>query len=83
MVEPQRMADEEARVEVGAVDPAGEKPCCQAPPHRGDPHVSRCGEGTDHVRTPSASAKREAWCSVTNASMISSSASPSITWGSL
>ena len=83
MVEPQRMADEEARVEVGAVDPAGAKPCRQVPPHRGDAQVARCGEGAGHARAPSASASREAWCSVTSASMISSSASPSMTWGSL
>ena len=83
MVEPQRVADQQARVEVGAVDPAGAKPCGQVAPHRGDAQAARCGERAGHARTPSASASSEAWCSVTSASMISSSASPSITWGSL
>ncbi len=83
MVEPEHMADEQARIEIGAVDSARAKPCRKGPPHRCDAQVSRRAAGDGHARAPSASASSEAWCSVTSASMISSSASPSITWGSL
>jgi hypothetical protein len=84
VVEPERMADDEARVEIGALDAGGAKPPGDGAPSRGDAQIPRGGSAGDgHARVPSASASSEAWCSVTNASMISSSASPSITAGSL
>ena len=88
MIEPERMADQEAGVEIGRVDAA---PRSRRATSR---RMSRCdaprsaGRAASRTRgsvwrAPSCAASSEAWCSVTSASMISSSASPSITWGSL
>src|SRR5262249_5938869 len=88
VVEPKGMADDDARIELGRVETALTKFERQPPP-RGANRVPcewvmpRAGERPPrHDGAPSA-ASNSAWCSVTSASMISPSASPSITCGSL
>ena len=82
MVEPKRMADQDTGVEIWSVYSMVPESPSDVAPHRIDAKV-----GAAHARAPlwgrSCAASNEAWCSVTRASMISSSASPSITWGSL
>jgi hypothetical protein len=88
VIEAEHVADDDARVEFGRVETMLAKPARELPPGGADRVArecvgSRAGQcpGTCHD-VPSA-ASNSAWCSVTNASMISPSASPSITCGSL
>src|SRR5262249_47072481 len=90
VVEPKRMADDHARIELGRVETMLAK-LARQPPTRGVDRAARewvmsrpAGGPREprHDGAPSA-ASSSAWCSVTSASMISPSASPSITCGSL
>src|SRR6266511_929682 len=89
VIEAEHVADDDARIELGRLEVLLAKRARQLPPRGGDRVARGCvgcrvGEwqaGTCHD-VPSA-ASNSAWCSVTKASMISPSASPSITCGSL
>src|SRR6266566_44295 len=84
VVEPKRVADDDARIELGRVETTAAKLARQPPPRGVDRAANewvmlRPGErprGPRHDGAPSA-ASNSAWCSVTSASMISPSASPS------
>src|SRR5262249_39535284 len=90
VVQPKGQAGQEGRIEPGPIEAPLAKLVRQAPPRGVDraarewvtlrPHGHP--RGPRHDGAPSA-ASNSAWCSVTSASMISPSASPSITCGSL
>src|SRR5262249_52824327 len=79
VVEPERVADEEARIELRRVESCF--------PERGRKRPARTRDGDNRTEidphAESSAASRAAWLSVTSASTISPSASPSITCGSL
>src|SRR5262249_20820466 len=89
VIEAEHVADDDARIELGRLDTLLANLPRQLPPRGADRMARECvgcrvGEwqaGICHD-VPSADSN-SAWCSVTNASMISPSASPSITCGSL
>src|SRR5262249_12559779 len=82
LIESQRMTDQDACIELGRSE-------SRIPKRRGERAsgaVDRSGQRGRrrcHQWAPSCAARSAAWCSVMRASTISSSASPSITWGNL
>ena len=92
MIQPERMADQYARIEFGRVEAGDARNAWQARgafvrPMRRDPSRNRdgrrCAVGDCHHAAGSSAASSAAWCSATSASMISPSASPSMICGSL
>ena len=82
VIEAERVGEQQPRVELRRVEAAAAKLERQLAPRVGHRGTRReTGRHGGHA-APSA-ASSAAWCSVTSASMISPSASPSITCGSL
>ena len=79
MIEPECVTEQNARVEVWRVETSIAKSLGERPARLGDGNRGR--ETADHAESSAASSA--AWLSVTSASTISPSASPSITCGSL
>ena len=89
MIEPKRVSDEDAGVELGRIEAGNAKFLRQCAPRFGDgagTGALRAREGVGCARRhppPSSAASSAAWCSAESASMISPSASPSRICGSL